>query len=139
MNINKVIISGRLAKDPEIKTLSNDNKVANMFMISNRVWYNKDKEKQEASVGIELNAFGGQANFAEYLNKGDFLIVEGRLEERTWETDDGNKRKAYSINVSNIDSPSTKKKDSGDSDNQKPESNDTESSKEEYNDNDVPF
>lgn len=139
MNTNVVVLGGRLAKDPETKEFDNGNKVANMFMISNSVFYDKNKEKQEKSVAIEVSAFGGQANFAAYLKKGDPITVTAKLEERSYEKD-GVKIKVHYLVASNIESNGGKRsndeesKSTDNEENSKP----AENSSEEYSD-DVPF
>ena len=88
MYINKVMIMGNLCKDPELKALPSGTKVVNFSIATNRVWYNDKKEKQEAVEYHNIVAFGKQAEtIDQYVKKGDSLLVEGRLQTRSWETD----------------------------------------------------
>lgn len=88
MYLNKTIIIGNLTKDVELKALPNGSKVANFSVATNRVWYNESKEKQEAVEYHNVVAFGKQAEtVAQYMKKGSQILVEGRLQTRSWETD----------------------------------------------------
>lgn len=88
MYLNKTIIIGNLTKDVELKALPNGSKVANFSVATNRVWYNESKEKQEAVEYHNIVAFGKQAEtIAQYMKKGSQILVEGRLQTRSWETD----------------------------------------------------
>lgn len=88
MYLNKTIIIGNLTKDVELKALPNGSKVANFSVATNRVWYNESKEKQEAVEYHNIVAFGKQAEtVAQYMKKGSQILVEGRLQTRSWETD----------------------------------------------------
>lgn len=88
MYLNKTIIIGNLTKDVELKALPNGSKVANFSVATNRVWYNESKEKQEAVEYHNIVAFGKQAEtVAQYMKKGSQILVEGRLQTRSWEAD----------------------------------------------------
>lgn len=88
MYLNKAIIIGNLTKDVELKALPSGSKVANFSVATNRVWYNEAKEKQEAVEYHNIVAFGKQAEtISQYMKKGSQILVEGRLQTRSWETD----------------------------------------------------
>lgn len=90
MNINKITIAGRLTKDPEIKALPSRINVANFSVAVNRVWKDKDGAKQEAVEFMNVVAFGKTADtIAQYFKKGSPIYLEGRLQTRSWEGDNG--------------------------------------------------
>lgn len=98
MNLNKVLIFGNLTRDPEIKTLPSGTSVVTFGVATNRVWKNKNGEKQEEVQFHNIVIFGKQAdNTAQYLKKGDSVFIEGRLQTRNWEAQDGSKRNRTEI------------------------------------------
>tara|TARA_R100001530_G_scaffold135642_1_gene113372 strand:- start:156 stop:536 length:381 start_codon:yes stop_codon:yes gene_type:complete len=88
---NKVQIIGNLTRDPERKTLESGTTVANFSVATNHVWM-KEGEKQESVEFHNIVAFGKQADtIAQYMTKGSQILVEGRLQTRNWEGEDGKK------------------------------------------------
>ncbi len=93
MYLNKVILIGNLTRDPEIKALPSGIKVCAIGVATNRVWKDKDGAKQEASDFHNVVVFGRQAETtAQYLKKGSGILVEGRMQTRSWDGTDGQKR-----------------------------------------------
>ena len=93
MFLNKVFVLGNLTADPEIKTLPSGQSVANFRIATNRVFYNKEKEKQEQVEFHNIVAFGRTAEIIQqYLQKGSMLLIEGRLQTRSWEDSTGTKK-----------------------------------------------
>lgn len=93
MYLNKAFIIGNLTRDPELKSLPSGIKVTTFSIATNRVWKNKEGEKQEATDYHNIVVFGRQAETtAQYLKKGSMALVEGRIQTRSWEADDGMKR-----------------------------------------------
>lgn len=98
MYLNKVFIFGNLTRDPEIKSLPSGTQVASFGMATNRVWKNKNGEKQEGAEFHNIVVFGRQAEIAnQYLRKGSSALIEGRVQTRTWEAQDGSKRNRTEI------------------------------------------
>ncbi len=88
MYLNKAIIIGNLTRDPELKSLPSGNAVTTFSLATNRVWKDKEGNKQEGTDYHNIVIFGRQAeNVAQYLKKGSSALVEGRLTTRSWETD----------------------------------------------------
>ena len=84
---------GNLTKDPELKTLPSGSSVANFGIATNRVWKNQQGEKQEEVQFHNIVVFGKQADtVSQYLKKGSSVLVEGRLQTRNWDAQDGTKR-----------------------------------------------
>ncbi|OGG44689.1 single-stranded DNA-binding protein [Candidatus Kaiserbacteria bacterium RIFCSPHIGHO2_01_FULL_48_10] len=88
MYLNKVFVYGNLTRDPEMRALPSGAQVASFSIATNRVYKNKEGEKQEAVEFHNIVAFGRQAEvIGQYLKKGRPVFIEGRLQTRSWETD----------------------------------------------------
>ena len=93
MNLNKAIILGRLTADPEERTLPSGQTVASFGLATNRVWSDKDGNRQESTEYHNVVLFGRLAEIASrYLAKGRMCLVVGRIQTRSWEDQNGNKR-----------------------------------------------
>ncbi|RJQ32897.1 single-stranded DNA-binding protein [Candidatus Parcubacteria bacterium] len=98
MNLNKVFLIGNLTRDPELKTLPSGSSVASFGIATNRVWKNQQGERQEEVQFHNIVVFGKQAETAsQYLKKGSSAFVEGRLQTRNWDAQDGSKRSKTEI------------------------------------------
>lgn len=103
MNFNKAIIIGRVTKDPEIRTTPSGQSVASLSVATNRVWNSNSGEKQEKTEFHNIVAWGKLAEICgQYLTKGQEVMFEGRLETRTWEGQDGQKRSRTEIIAENM-------------------------------------
>jgi len=86
MYLNKVLIIGNLTRDPEIKAIPSGVKVCSFSVATNRVWKDKEGNRQEAADFHNVVVFGRQAeNVAQYMRKGGQVMVEGRLQTRSWD------------------------------------------------------
>ncbi|HOK18142.1 MAG TPA: single-stranded DNA-binding protein [Caldisericia bacterium] len=98
---NKIILIGRLTKDPESKYTPSGTLVSTFRLASGRVYTDKNGEKQEETLFINVITWGGKSNLAEnvgkYLKKGSLVLVEGRLRIRNYETSDGSKKIAVEV------------------------------------------
>ncbi len=93
MYLNKAIIVGNLTRDPELKALPSGIQVATMSVATNRVWKDKNGARQESADYHNVVVFGRQAETtAQYLKKGASVMVEGRMQTRSWDGADGQKR-----------------------------------------------
>jgi len=91
--VNKVILIGRLGSDPELRYTPNGDAVANFRIATNRVWKDKEGNQQERADWHRIVAWRKLAErCGEYLRKGSHVYIEGRLETRSWEDKNGNKR-----------------------------------------------
>ena len=89
--MNKAIIVGNLTRDPEKKALPSGIGVTSFALATNRVWM-KDGQKQESTDYHNVVVFGRQADTcAQYLKKGQSVMVEGRIQTRSWDDADGKK------------------------------------------------
>lgn len=88
MYLNKVFIAGNLTRDPELKALPSGSNVASFGVATNRTWRDQNGEKKEATEFHNIVVFGKQADTcAQYLKKGQQVLVEGRLQTRSWDKD----------------------------------------------------
>lgn len=93
MYINKAILIGNLTRDPEKRALPNGTIVTSLSLATNRVWKDKDGNKQESTDYHNVVVFGRPAETAaQYLKKGQSVYVEGRIQTRSWDDKDGSKK-----------------------------------------------
>jgi single-strand DNA-binding protein len=108
-NLNKVMLIGRLTRDPEVRTFSNGGKVAKFgFAVNNRRKNQQTGQWEDEPVFLDVEAFnrgetGKQADLVEqYLAKGRQVFIEGHLRLDQWQAQDGGKRSRLVIVVDNL-------------------------------------
>ena len=93
MYLNKAIVIGNLTRDPELRSLPSGIKVCSFSLATNRVWKDKNGAKQENTDYHNVVVFGRQAEtVAQYMKKGSSILVEGRMQTRSWDDKDGTKK-----------------------------------------------
>ncbi len=98
MNLNKAFILGRLTADPQLRSTTSGQQVASFSLATNRVWKDKGGNKQESTEFHNIVVWGRQAEIAsQYLTKGSIALVEGRLQTRSWDDKQGQKRRTTEI------------------------------------------
>lgn len=98
MDLNKVLIVGRLTSDPQLRTIPSGQQVANFSIATNRVWKDKSGAKQEEVEYHNVVVWGRQAEVAsQFLIKGAMVLIEGRLRTRTWQNQQGQNQKTTEI------------------------------------------
>src|SRR5258708_27336680 len=102
-NINRVVISGNLTKDPELRQLPSGNSVRKLRMaVNTRVKDRDSGQWTDRPNYFDITVWGGQGeSVARYLKRGSGLLVDGRLEWREWDAQDGTKRQAVEIIAEN--------------------------------------
>ena len=86
MYLNKAIVIGNLTRDPELRSLPSGAAVVTMAVATNRVWKDKEGRKQEDVQYHNIVVFGKQAETsAQYLKKGQSVLIEGRMQTRSWD------------------------------------------------------
>jgi single-strand DNA-binding protein len=101
--VNKVILVGNLGADPEVRYASSGAAVVNFRIATSENWTNKEGGKETRTEWHRIVAFGKLAEIcAEYLNKGKQVYVEGRLQSRSWEDKEGNKRWTTEVVANNV-------------------------------------
>ncbi|HEX9842089.1 MAG TPA: single-stranded DNA-binding protein [bacterium] len=89
-NLNKVLLIGRVGKDPEVRYTKSGQAVADLSMATNDYWKDKAGQRQERTEWHRIVLWGQLADFAQnYIKKGRLVFVEGRLQTRDW-TDNQN-------------------------------------------------
>jgi single-strand DNA-binding protein len=102
-SLNKVFLIGNLTKDPELRYTPGGVAVANMRIAVNRKFKDKSGEMKEDTCYMTITAWDKQAEVCnQYLQKGRPIFVEGRLQSRSWETPDGQKRSAVDVRAERI-------------------------------------
>lgn len=103
MNFNRAIIVGNLTKDPEMRTTPSGQNVANFSIATNRIWKDQTGNKQQQVEFHNIVAFGRLAEIcSQYLKKGGLVMIEGRIQTRSWQGQDGIKRYRTEIITENM-------------------------------------
>jgi single-strand DNA-binding protein len=93
MNLNKVFLIGRVATDIEMKTTPSGQSVCSFSLATNRTWKGKDGQKQEESQFHRIVLWQKLAEIAsQFLTKGSLVLIEGRIQNRSWDDKNGVKR-----------------------------------------------
>lgn len=96
--INKVILVGNLGNDPELRHTPNGNPVTNFSIATTDSWTSKDGQQDTRTEWHRIVAWGRLAEICnEYLNKGKQVYIEGRIQTRTWEDQNGQTRRVTEI------------------------------------------
>ena len=101
---NTITVVGNVTRDPELKFLNSGQAALKLSIAVNRRWQNRQTQEWEERVSyFEVVGYGTLAeNAANSLTKGARVLVTGRLEQRTWETENGDKRSIVEINADDI-------------------------------------
>lgn len=92
-NVNKVILVGRLTRDPELRYTPNRTAVCDLSLVVSRRFSSRDGERREEATFVDIVVWQRQAeNCKQYLQKGRTVYVEGRLTQDRWESKTGEKR-----------------------------------------------
>jgi len=98
MNLNKVFLIGRLTQDPQLRTTPSGQPVTTISMATNRIWTSKSGEKQQDVQFHNVVVWGRQAEIVnQFLKKGSLAMVEGRLQTRSWQDNQGQNRRTTEI------------------------------------------
>jgi len=93
MNLNKAFVLGRLTRDPESRNLPSGQPVASFGLATDRFFTDKSGQKQQQVEFHNIVLFGKLAEIAsQYLSKGSLVLIEGRLQTRTWQDSAGTKK-----------------------------------------------
>ncbi|MDD3386522.1 MAG: single-stranded DNA-binding protein [Candidatus Pacebacteria bacterium] len=93
MNLNKVFLIGRIATDIEMKSTPSGQSVCSFSLATSRKWKDKNGQSQEDSQFHRIVLWARLAEIAsQFLSKGSLIMIEGRIQNRSWEDKSGNKR-----------------------------------------------
>ena len=102
-SVNKVILIGNLGKDPEIRTTPQGTSLARFSLATTSTWKDASGAKQERTEWHDIVAWEKLAQICgEYLHKGKMVYVEGSLQTRSWEDQNGQKRSKTEVKASNV-------------------------------------
>ncbi len=108
--MNKVVLVGRLTRDPEVRTMPSGNQVASFTLAINRNFRNKEGNIDADFINVSV--FGRQAeNVAKYMSKGSLLGCEGRIQTRSYDAQDGSKRYVTEVIADNVEFMSSGKRE----------------------------
>ena len=114
-DLNRILMIGRLVRDPELRHTPNGASVASFSIASNRS-YVVNNEKKEQVGFFDCVAWGKLGELVvQYCKKGHRIAVEGRLQQRSWDDQNGNKRSTVEIVTENVQFLSPRDSSSGDS------------------------
>jgi len=103
MSVNKVILVGRLGRDPETRYTGGGQAVANFSVATDETYKDKNGERQKRTEWHKIVVWGKQAEIAQqYLKKGSLLFIEGRIQSREWQDKEGQKRTSFEIVATNF-------------------------------------
>jgi single-strand DNA-binding protein len=104
MSINKVILLGRLGQDPELKYTQSGAAVCNFSIATSESWTDKNSgQKQEKTTWHKIIVWGKLAELCnQYLSKGRQAFIEGKIDHRSWEDENGNKKYSTEVIASTV-------------------------------------
>lgn len=103
MSVNKVILVGRLGRDPETRFTGGGQAVANFSVATDESYKDKNGERQKRTEWHKIVVWGKQAEIAQqYLKKGSLVFIEGRIQSREWQDKEGQKRTSFEIVANNF-------------------------------------
>lgn len=113
--VNKVILIGRLGKDPEIRTFENGTKKASFTLATSETYKDKENRRVEQTEWHNINCWRNLAEIAEqYLKKGKLIYLEGKIKTRSWDDEHGNKRYTTEIEANTFTMLSSKSEEGAD-------------------------
>jgi single-strand DNA-binding protein len=103
MSVNKVILVGRLGRDPETRYTGGGQAVANFSVATDETFKDRNGERQKRTEWHKIVVWGKQAEIAQqYLKKGSLIFIEGRIQSREWQDKEGQKRTSFEIVATNF-------------------------------------
>lgn len=101
--VNKVILVGRVGRDPEVRYTSSGSAVANFSLATDESFKGRNGEPQQHTEWHKIVVWGKLAEICgQYLNKGKLVYIEGSIRSREWEDQSGNKRTSFEIVARNM-------------------------------------
>lgn len=143
-DLNKVILIGRLTKDPELRYTQSGTSVCSFTIANNRTYVTGGEKKEQVSFFTCVAWAKTGEVIAEFAKKGQRIGIEGRLQQRSWDDQDGNKRSTVEIIVDNfqlLSSPKETSVDAGPAPSQEkvPPTEPSPAADNPFSDNDIPF
>jgi single-strand DNA-binding protein len=102
-NFNKVLLVGNLTKDPELRYTPQGTAVVNLRLATNRRFKDRNGEQKEEACFVTVVVWNKQAETCnQYLRKGRSVLIEGRLQSRSWEDSSGQKRNVLEVRAERV-------------------------------------
>jgi single-strand DNA-binding protein len=102
-SLNKVFLMGNLTRDPELRYIPTGSPVTTFTVAVNRTYTQQSGEKKQEVCFVRVVVWGKTAEICnQYLKKGRAVLVEGRLQSRSWEAEDGKKRSTIEVVAQNV-------------------------------------
>ena len=121
--LNHIVIMGRLTRDPELRYTQSQTPVASFTLAVDRDFGGRDGGERQTDF-IDCVAWRSTAEFvSKYFQKGSMAVASGRLQLRDWTDRDGNKRRSAEVVVDNMYFGESRRRDSGDGNNEAPRAN----------------
>ena len=140
--VNKAFLIGRLGRDPEIRKVNSGTSVVNFSIATDERWSDRSGERQQRTEWHKIIAWGTLAETcAKYLNRGQLVFIEGKIQTQEWNDRDGNKRKTTEIIASSMQMLTPRGGGSGDHTPQqaKPKAQPVAEDIEDIDDEEIPF
>jgi len=103
VNVNRVILGGNLTRDPEMRFTPAGTAVTNLGLAVNRQYTTKEGEQRKETCFVTVVTWGKQAQSCqEHLRKGSPILIEGRLQFRSWESADKEKRSVIEVTAERV-------------------------------------
>lgn len=113
-SLNKVLMIGNLTRDPELRYIPSGQAVTTFSIAVNRAYSDQSGAKREETTFVRIVVWGKRAEVCnEYLKKGSSVFIEGRLQSRSWQAQDGSKRTTTEVNAQNVQFLSSARSGSG--------------------------
>ena len=136
--MNKIIVMGRLVRDPELKASGAGTEYCHFTVACDRAFSKKGEDKK--TDFIDCTTFGKSAAFVEkYFHKGDGIAVEGRMESNKWVDQDGKNRVSWGVTVDRVEFPSGRKGQTDPAQDEPIQSGSTFAEPSDGDDSDIPF
>ena len=104
MSVNKVILVGNLGRDPEMRTTNSGSPVTRLNIATGSAWTDKNGQKQQTTEWHRVVVWDKMADVCnKYLNKGNQVYIEGRLQTRSWEDNQGQKKYTTEVVASRVE------------------------------------
>jgi len=95
---NRVLLMGNMTRDPQVRYTPNGAAVVEFGLAVNRRWRSSEGEDRDETCFVDITAFGRTAEvISEYKSKGDPIFIEGRLQQQSWQGQDGQKRTKHVV------------------------------------------
>lgn len=102
-NMNLVMLMGNLTRDPELRYAPSGDAMCKFSLAINREWKGRDGDRKKDVTFIDVVVWGKQAeNITQYLKKGSPCFVEGRIQTRSWEGQDGKKNRSFEVSADRV-------------------------------------